>query len=131
MRTRLKNLSKHIDGIHFLGCLVHDEVLRFLDNVDIFVLPSQFDLFPYSVLEAMSKQIPAIVTPVGELQYALKDRENCLFTKIGDAHDLAEKISALIEDKALAKMVAENGRRFVEGRRDIKKVIDQYVELYI
>ncbi|MCD6100371.1 MAG: glycosyltransferase family 4 protein [Candidatus Marinimicrobia bacterium] len=130
LRAHLESLSKHISDIHFLGSLVHEETLRFLDKIDIFVLPSQFEVSPVSVLEAMSKQIPVIVTPVGELPYTLKHGENCLFAKISDADDLSMKILTLIEDKSQAKRIAENGRSFVEEKHDISKIIETYVKLY-
>jgi glycosyltransferase involved in cell wall biosynthesis len=130
LRGYLERLSKHINDIHFLGSLVHEETLRFLDKVDIFALTSRFEVSPVSILEAMAKQIPVIVTPVGELQYTLKNEENCLFTKIGDVDDLAMKILRLVEDKTLAKEIAEKGRRYVEEKHNADKIMNHYIELY-
>jgi glycosyltransferase involved in cell wall biosynthesis len=130
LRGDLEGLSTGIRDIHFLGSLVHNETLSFLEGIDMLVLPSQFEVSPVSVLEAMVKQIPVIVTPVGELQYTLKDGENCLFTNIGDAKDLAVKISLLLNNKELAKKIGNNGRGYVEGRHDAEKIINKYIKLY-
>jgi glycosyltransferase involved in cell wall biosynthesis len=130
LRGYLERLSKNMDDVHFVGSLIHDETLRLLDEADILVLPSQFEVSPVSVLEAMVKQIPVIVTPVGELRYTLKHEETCLFSKIGDAADLADKILLLIADRKLAKKIADNGRTFVEERHDINKILNEYVKLY-
>ncbi|MEM3714790.1 MAG: glycosyltransferase [Nitrososphaeria archaeon] len=73
LRKYLEGMSKHINDIIFIGRLVHDEILKFLDDIDIFVLPSQFEVSPMSVLEAMAKSVPVIATPVGEIPYVLEN----------------------------------------------------------
>ncbi|MCK5020785.1 MAG: glycosyltransferase family 4 protein [Candidatus Peribacteraceae bacterium] len=130
LRNQLENISTQINDVNFMGALVHDEVLRFLDEIDLFILPSHFEVLGISVLEAMSKRIPVILTPVGELQHTLKHEVNCLFTKIDDVNDLANNISMLMEDHGLAKRIAENGRRYVEERHDINKIINDYIDMY-
>jgi len=130
LREYLEGVSKQINDIYFTGRLFHDDVLKFFDNIDIFVLPSQFEVSPISILEAMAKSVPVIATPVGELPYVLENGKNCLFTRIGDANDLAEKILSLVEDKNLAKRIAENGRNFVKEKHNINSIIDSYVKLY-
>ncbi len=130
LRGYLEGLSAHIDNIYFLGRQNHSDVMKFLDETDIFVLPSQFEVSPISVMEAMAKSIPVVATPVGELPYVLEDGKTCLFAKINDAKDLAAKILVLVEDKFLATRIAEYGRAFVKEKHDINKIIDSYAELY-
>jgi glycosyltransferase involved in cell wall biosynthesis len=130
LRGYLEGLSAHINNIYFLGRLDHNNAMKFLDDTDIFVLPSQFEVSPISVLEAMAKSIPVIATPVGELPHVLEDGKTCLFTKINDVNDLAMRILVLVEDKFFAKRIAESGRDFVKEKHDINKIIDSYVKLY-
>lgn len=131
LREYLEGLSKHMNNIYFIGRLVHSDVLKFFDDIDIFVLPSQFEVSPVSILEAMAKSVPVIATPVGELPHVLENGRNCLFTRIGDANDLAEKILSLVEDENLAKRIAENGRNVIKEKHDIDKIIDNYIKLYM
>ncbi|MCZ7392768.1 MAG: glycosyltransferase family 4 protein [Candidatus Methanoperedens sp.] len=130
LREYMENLSKDIKDIYFLGRQTHDNVLKFLDDADIFVLPSKFEVSPISILEAMVRSVPVITTPVGELPHVLEDGKTCLFTKINDVNDLAMRILVLVEDKFFAKRIAESGRDFVKEKHDINKIIDSYVKLY-
>lgn len=117
-------------GIQFLGRLSRDETFKFYSSVDLIVLPSQFEVAPLSILEAMARSIPVIATPVGELPYILNDEKECLFTKIGDIDDLSNKIIRLIEDTELSKQISKNGRTFVETNYDMNKVIKEYINIY-
>lgn len=117
-------------GVHFLGRLPREEVFRFLTYVDLIVLPSQFEVAPLSILEAMARSRPVIVTPVGELPYILRDGKECLFVRAGDPADLAEKTIRLIEDKELSKRLSGNGRVLMEEKYDMKRVINEYIRMY-
>jgi len=130
LKEHLSGLSKNINDIYFLGRLTHDDTLKFFDDVDMFVLPSKFEVSPISVLEAMAKSVPVIVTPVGEIPYVLEDGKNCLLVKFNDVNDLAVKINSLVENKTLSNRIAENGRNYVKEKHDINKIIDSYVNLY-
>lgn len=48
------------DHIKFLGYVNKNELYNMLDNNDIFVLPSNYDCFGISFIEAMSRGLPAI-----------------------------------------------------------------------
>ncbi len=126
----VRNLIKVEEGIFLLGRLTHEKVMKFLDTADLFVLPSKFEVLPLSILEAMSKQVPVIVTPVGELPHILRHKKTCLFVKINDYKDLANKIINIIENKNLAKKLAKNARKYVEKNHDITKIINKYIKIY-
>jgi glycosyltransferase involved in cell wall biosynthesis len=131
LREFMEKLSKDIKDIYFLGRQTHENVLKFLDETDIFVLPSKFEVSPISILEAMVRYVPVITTPVGEMPYVLENGKNCLFTKVGDVGDLAIKIQTLVEDGDFAQRLGLAGRNFVVEKHNIKKIIHQYTKLYI
>ena len=131
LREYMEELSKNIKDIYFLGRQTHENVLRFLEDTDIFVLPSKFEVSPISILEAMVRCVPVITTPVGEMPHVLENSKNCLFTKIGDVGDLAIKIQTLVEDGAYAERLGLAGRKFVVEKHNINKIIHQYTKLYI
>ncbi|MCK5038833.1 MAG: glycosyltransferase family 4 protein [Thermoplasmata archaeon] len=130
MKKQLEKSAEGANDVNFLGALGHNEVVEFLDDIDLFVLPSKYEVLGISVLEAMSKQIPVIMTPVGELSHTLTPEENCLFTKIGDIKDLTMKITLILEDPKLRNKIAENGKHFVSERHDINGIINKYINIY-
>jgi 1,2-diacylglycerol 3-alpha-glucosyltransferase len=130
IRNELEEYAKGIEGIVFLGRLSQPELESFIEKLDIFVLPSFFEVSPRAVIEAMSRKVPVVTTPVGELPQVFEPGKHCMFVKIDDPVDTAEKIILLMEDRQLAEKIAEAGRKLVEERYDIKKVILEYLKIY-
>lgn len=130
LRKELENTGKSVEGVHFIGPLFNNDLNDFIDDIDIFVLPSRFEVSPRAVIEAMSRGIPAVVTPVGELPQIFEHGRSCLFAKIGDPEDMAEKILLLLRDKKMANEIGIAGKRVVEDRYDIKTSIYKYIDIY-
>jgi glycosyltransferase involved in cell wall biosynthesis len=129
-RKDLEDLGKNVGNVNFLGRLSEIDLKKFLEDIDIFVLPSMFEVSPRSVIEAMSLGIPVVSTPVGELPQVFRDGKDCLFAMIDDPKDMAEKILWLMNNEKQAKEIALSGRSIVEKRYDINNVISDYIRIY-
>lgn len=130
IRSELEEYARGIEGVTFLGRLPKSELDSFIEKLDIFVLPSIFEVSPRAVIEAMSRNIPVVTTPVGELPQVFEHGKHCMFVKIGDPVDTAKKITLLMEKRELAEKIAEAGRALVEERYDINRVILDYLRIY-
>lgn len=65
---RLRNLVKTEcveNQVMFLGELKHEAVLRWMDNLDIYVHPSRSEGLPRTIIEAMSRACPCVCSDVG------------------------------------------------------------------
>jgi glycosyltransferase involved in cell wall biosynthesis len=122
--------GKSLKDVRFPGRLSEKDLNIFLEDIDIFVLPSRFEVSPRSIIEAMSKGIPVVSTPVGELPVVFEHGKHCMFVKIDDPVDTAEKIMQLIENKELAEKIAAAGRELVNERYDMNRVILEYLRIY-
>ncbi len=94
-KLRLENLIKkyHLENTIFLiGAL--DNASQYLKAFDLFVLPSRKEGLPYTLLEALSAQIPIIATDVGGIKELLPDA-----IKPENPQILAEKILTGMENK--------------------------------
>ena len=101
----------------------------FYKAIDIFVLPSIFDTFPLSTLEAMASGLPVIVSNNTGSSEIVKDGRNGFIWKIGDLDKLAELIEYLAQNDKLRKDMGFNARRTAMNfswNNIAEKVLDVY-----
>ena len=80
--TKENNL---IDRISFLGSVEHTKVAAFLNDSDIFCMPSRSESFGISALEAMACGLPVIATKVGEMVNLIKEDINGFFCEMNSS----------------------------------------------
>lgn len=97
----------------------------FLRAFDVFMLSSETEQFPISVLEAMATGLPVIATDVGDLKDIVsKDNQCCIEGR--DAQTSAVHMRTLALDKALrGRLGAENRKKALENYTDTK-MVDAY-----
>lgn len=130
LRQEAEEFGKSFEGVHFVGRLLDDKLDDFIDDLDVFVLCSKFEVSPRAILEAMSHGLPVVTTPVGELPQIFQDGIHCLFSEKENPEDTAQKILQLLNNEDLASRIAQAGKVLVQNRYDINKVIHQYVKIY-
>lgn len=59
----------------------HESLINWLCAADIFLLASENEGCPNSLLEAMACQVPAVVTPVGGVPELINEGDGCIFVK--------------------------------------------------
>lgn len=114
--------------VHFTG--LSDRVNDYLHAADIFVLPSEREGMPNSVLEAMACAVPVIVTPFKGLSGDLGRPGTHFRLCERSVAALKEALASLIEDPGACRTLAANGRRWVEETLSLDKSLDRYAALY-
>lgn len=92
------------DKVVFLGELTHEEVLSWLDKIDIYIQPSLQEGLPRSLIEAMSRACPAIGSTTAGTPELLDD--DALF-KRGNVKELI-KVIEYLADSDLSKYAKKN-----------------------
>lgn len=97
----LKKLAKTLgvsDWIEFMGEYSHDNVLKWLETIDIYLHPSRSEGLPRAILEAMTKATPCVCSTVGGIPELIKDEY--LFSYDGnEVEQLKEIICSMTDDK--------------------------------
>ncbi len=88
-------------------------------EADVFVLASEREGMPNSVLEAMASAVPVVVSPVGGLPSLVVDGENSLLVEPNAVGQLADAIERVLWDPSLARRLGEQGRASVQAEHDI------------
>ena len=83
-------------------------------SCDLLVLPTNADLVPWSVLEAMAMQLPVVSTGVGAIPEIVVHDVTGLIVPAGDAEALANAIAGLLSDPDLRRTMGQRGRERIE-----------------
>ena len=99
-------------------------------GTSIFVLSSNFEGMPNTLLEAMAVGIPCISTncPTGPSDI-IRDGENGFLVEVGDYDMVFEKICKIIEDKNIAKEIGENAKKFIYENYSSEKIALRLIEI--
>ncbi|MCB9362665.1 glycosyltransferase family 4 protein [Candidatus Woesearchaeota archaeon] len=96
---------------------------------DIFMLPSYYENFPYSLLEAMSMGCSCIATDVGAVDEIINNKNGLIAPK-GDASKLAAHLRALLTDPALMQRLSEQGSKDIRKRFTKDVMVEQTYQYY-
>jgi glycosyltransferase involved in cell wall biosynthesis len=106
------------------------EAAKYLKAFDIFVLPSRYEGFPLVILEAMNARLPIVVTDVGGLKEMIENKKEGILVEAKNPKVLAMAIKELIENKNLARNLAENAYRKVKEMFSLEKMVKETFNLY-
>ncbi|MEW7292724.1 glycosyltransferase [Aquimarina sp. 2304DJ70-9] len=87
------------DYISFIG--FKNEAASILPQFDIYLMTSEREGGPTTVLEAFYKKVPVVSTKVGMVNEAIEDAVNGFIAPVGDYETLGEKILILLQDDTL------------------------------
>jgi len=92
------------------------ELMDLYARADIFVFPTQADVLPLAIMEAMASGLPVITTEVGGLREQVEDGVTGFVVPLSDANALATATLRLVRDPALRKVMSLAARRAAEEK---------------
>lgn len=103
---------------------------RQLASVDVFVLPSAWEAFPISTLEAMACGVPQVVTDVGGSSEAVSDGVTGLLCPPNDPDALAARVAELLRDPQRRSTMSAASRVRHSEHFELGHMLDATVTLY-
>lgn len=122
-------LASRLPGLQMLGRLPHPHVPGLMRSVDAIVVPSRYENFCNTALEAMASGLPIIGSRCGGIPDLVIDGWNGLLFSPGDSDALAAAITDLLEDPTKARKFGANGRR-ASMRFDWTVVVRETIALF-
>jgi glycosyltransferase involved in cell wall biosynthesis len=126
-QTRDLNLQ---DRVEFVGALPQTELLRYYAECVVFVLPSIREGMGLVFAEALLCGASVIAANSGGVTDIVRDCETGLLVPERDSQALANAIAKILDDRALATRLAENGRKLVQERYTQGQVAMQFANVY-
>ena len=132
--TLLKKLItkyKLSERVTFIGQTDHDlQLPAYFRAADIFILPSRFETFGLTTLEAMAcGTIPLVSHTAGSREIVI-DGLNGFIVDTHDRKALAELILKLLTDAKLRKKISENAAFTIQQHYSWDKIVERFITLY-
>jgi glycosyltransferase involved in cell wall biosynthesis len=119
-KTRLQSIAEKYgvaDKVIFHGSLPHEKVFDYLDNIDIYVQPSQTEGLPRALIEAMSRGCPCIGSNAGGIPELL---DNAHIFSSGNVKELATILASF----DIEKMITQAKRNYEFSKGYAKEIIE-------
>jgi len=127
LKKQVKDLKIN-HKVLFTGPLYGKEKLEAYVDADVFVLPSIYETFPNTVLEACACGTPVIATKA-------KHKHDWIHNKVGyvverDKHHLQNAIVKILKDEQLRKNLGKEGKRLIKQRFNWEKIVEKFEDIY-
>lgn len=145
-RTRFlaigRQLPEHFPGIRSLADALGIErqiswvgsvenPVTVLPHCDVGVLSSSSEGLSNALIEYAGVGVPTVATDVGGNSEVVEEGQTGFLVPPGSPESMAERICELLSDSSLRQTFGENARRRAESRFSEKRVLEEYVSLYM
>ncbi len=116
--------------VTYLGWIKDKEKDNYLNKCGILVLPSYYEGFPVSIIEAMYAGSAVVASNVGGIPEIIQDGVDGTLISPKDSAALRDAILKLMNDNELAKSYGLNGKQKVLKNYSVEKNIERLTEIY-
>ena len=133
---QLKTLQQHIKDnraesfIDLKGFMVKEQLLKTMQNYDVFAFASVGDSCPNVLLEAMACGLPVIAARAGGSREIVEEGITGLLTDPDDVEDMIRKLEYCINNPKKMQEFGINCRKRVQDRFSLNSVTRHHVELF-
>jgi glycosyltransferase involved in cell wall biosynthesis len=100
-----------------------NDVSGILKSANVAIHASEGEALSLAILEFMAARLPVVLPDSPTVAQTVEDQKSGVLYKPGDAGDLAEKLTRLIESPLLRASLGEEARRAVEERYTLRGTI--------
>lgn len=116
------------ENIVMLGLMSHEDVIKKMDEADLFLFPTHTEGFSMALAEAMSRGLPAVATDVGANKDMLEGKGGFV-VKVGDVDGMQNAINELF-DKSIRTEMSTWSVQKVRSFYLTELVMKSFAEIY-
>jgi glycosyltransferase involved in cell wall biosynthesis len=123
-------IPDHPDNCFFVGSVPPESVRDWFNVADCLLLPTYTEAVPTSVMEALSCEVPAIVTNIGGCPEIIEHGKNGLIIPVRDISALYEGVVWMWDHPDERRKMGKYGRQMVFDRYDHNKMIQKLMSIH-
>lgn len=130
LKLEQKVENNAIPRVKFLGSVTEKEKMKLLHQAALFCSPAIYgESFGIVLLEAMASGLPTIAGDNPGYACVMKDRGLLSLVNVKDTVEFARRLEVMLRDKEVRKVWLNWSQEEIK-KYDLKKVMDQYEEVY-
>jgi glycosyltransferase involved in cell wall biosynthesis len=115
LKLELEKMAENMglaENVKFVG--FRDDIIDFLDSLDIFIMTSYHEGIPVVLLEAMALSRPIVATGVGGILEVIEDGKSGILATPSDHVGFAEKCLGLMSEEDLRKSLGQGAKERIK-----------------
>jgi glycogen synthase len=124
------DLDRTRDHVCLLGHVPWHDLPALYRKAEVFVMPSYYETFGISVVEAMAFGLPVVASKAGGLAEVVVDGVTGILVPPGDPRALAEATTRLLADATLRRRMGMAGRERVLAEFTLDPVVTSTLQAY-
>jgi glycosyltransferase involved in cell wall biosynthesis len=133
-RNYVENKIKYLkieNSVKLIGRVPFEKTVDYFQACDIFCLPSKFEAFGLSILQAMSCGKPIVTTRVGGIPSFVEDKKSGFLVPSENSKALAASIIELINNPELRHEMGLYNSKLCKNKYDWEKIVGQIEDMYL
>ena len=118
------------DLVHVIGYVPDEKMRAFYKRARLFVLPSTFEPFGMTALEAMACRTPTMVSKFAGIAEFLHDHRDCIITDPTNQEEFSAAIIELLENRELGERISRAGLALVRDRFSWEAIAEKHMKFY-
>ena len=116
--------------VHITGYIPDEHLVATYRQAEMFVLPSLFEPFGMTALEAMACGRPVVASRLGGIREVVTSGESGLLVDPANADEFSSAMIRLLNDEQLSWRIGKQGRHIVRERYCWEAIAARHVEFY-
>lgn len=125
-----KEAARYPDQVKWLGWISGEEKKRYLEECDIFVLPTYFEGQPVSVLEAMAAACAVVASETGGIPMMITGERNGILVEPKNRDSLLAALERVLSDEALCERLGKDARETVKKNFSLEENMNRLLQIY-
>jgi glycosyltransferase involved in cell wall biosynthesis len=105
-----------ISNCDVIGSGQPDDLDRYYQRASVFCMPTYREPFGIAFIEAMAARLPIVATRVGAIPDFVEEGRNGWLVEPGDIHGIAEALTSLLKNPAMAREFGEKSYQIMRER---------------
>lgn len=122
--------ERYPEQVVWTGWISGEDKKKYLEDCDIFVLPTYFEGQSVAVLEAMAASCAVVASDTGGIPMMVTDGENGILVKPRDAKSLLDGLDRALSDSTLCERLGREARRRAEQDFSLEENMKRLLEIY-